>query len=584
MNDVAGYPVSNPCSQEALALGRFYHAYPGDSAKYIQCNIWGKAFIKTCPLGTKWHSDVLNCVTGSDTDINMISSQQAAPDQSKGNGHVLYATQYHPVAASTLLDDSAMSNPCSSNGVRYLAHPQLPYKYFVCVNQRPLLASCAYYHIWVQAQARCVDMNQLTTTHATTATTEPTTTTQPPTTTTQPPTTTTQATTTTPPSTTTAAPSMITTMDRSVCLPENVRFHPYPGDVTKYIECRLWQVISVHACPPSQIWYQPHQCCLLRLPTTSATTTSIAPPTPSTPVTATRSQMESTSDQATSTKNFCLGADSHYFPYPPDTAKFIQCDAFGNMFLRYCGSAKVWDDTYKTCVGRNIISWPQDKNNGSDDGQNGTSVKTSDLIDESDEDLPLQVTCPQSYVWVIYTACCQVPVGVVVIQPLCQRSFTWSAKLRMCIAARQPGEVKITTDSTPTTIAPTTQQADENPCGKGNGNYFGVVYDKRLFLQCDDNGHVTVRQCAPGLVWDQQLVSCSRPENEMTPQPAHTVHKPQVARLCSLTSPLYQPHPVNSLLLLMCVRGAPYVMQCPYRATSVCNWPPLNNENTWIQD
>ena len=573
MIDVAGSPVSNPCSKGALDLGKFYHAFLGDPTKYVQCNIWGKAYIKTCPLGTQWHNDIVNCVNKHDTNIatNMISSQKTASDKSKGKGYVLYDTHYRPVGAPTMFAKPAVSNPCSSGRVRYVAHPQLPYKYFVCVNQRPLLASCAFYHVWVQQKARCVDMSEVTTTETTTTTPQAMTTTRPPTTTK------TQATTTTTtmPTTTAPAPSTVTSMDRSVCLPANIRFHPYPGDETRYIECRLWQVISVHACPPSQVWNQLRQSCLSRPPPTTTTT-----PTTTILVTTSPSQMESTSDQATSTKNFCLGAESHYFPYPPDSARFIQCDAFGNMFLRYCGSAKVWDNTYKTCVGRNIISWPQDKNN-SGDGLNSTSGKqTGELTDTK---LPIQVTCPQSYVWVIYTACCQLPVGVAVAYPRCQTGFKWSSKLQMCVAVKQPGVMRMKMPPTtppPTTQAPTTP-ADENPCGKGKGNYFSIIYDSSLYLQCDDNGHVTVKRCAAGLVWNQQTVSCLRPATETGPRSAPV----KLPRLCTPSSPLYQPHPGNNLLLLMCVRGAPYVMQCPYRAISVCNWPPFNvYGNTWIQE
>ena len=512
-------PDSNPCSPEAVTRGKFYHAVSGDPSKYIQCDIWGKAYIKACPLGTQWHSDILNCIaTGDDDATDATTSQPVTTDGAGGNEYVLYETKHHPIAASTLLDISALSNPCGSAGVRYLPHPQRANRYFVCVNQHPVLASCGYFHVWYQKWGRCAPASESTTTQTTT-TTPITTTTQPPTTTIPRTTTTTTATS---PKTTTAAAST-SAMDSSVCLPENVRYHPYPGDETRYIECRLWLVVSVHVCPPSQVWYQLHQCCLPQTPTTASATISTPPIT--SPVTT--SQMDTTTVEATSTKNFCLGADSRYFPYPPDAAKFIQCDAFGNMFLRFCGATKVWDDTYKTCVGGNIISWPEDRNDTMDDGQGDGQG------DVTDGDVTLQVTCPQGYLWIIYTACCRVPVGLVVVHPICLSGFTWSAKLQMCVAERRPDDADVSTPTstvetlttptttvetptTTTTLSPTTQQPDGNPC---------------------------------------------------TP-----------------TSPLYQPHPYNNLRLLMCVRGAPYVLQCPYTTTTVCVWPPQNYDDTWIQD
>ena len=505
-------PDSNPCSPEAVTRGQFYHAVSGEPSKYVQCDIWGKAYIKTCPLGTQWHSDVVNCIaTGDDkTDATTTTSQAVTTDGAGGNGYILYETKHHPVAASTLLDISALSNPCDSIGVRYLPHPQLTNRYFICVNQHPVLASCGYFYVWYQKWGRCVPARESTTTITTMT---------PTTTTTQPPTTTTRTTTTTtaPSSTTTTTGPSTTTMDSSVCLPENVRYHPYPGDETKYIECRLWLVISVHACPPSQVWYQLHQCCLPQTPTTTNTPATTTTPPISSSVTT--SQMDTTTVEATTTKNFCLGADSRYFPYPPDAAKFIQCDAFGNMFLRFCGAAKVWDDTYKTCVGRNIISWPEeDKNDTMDDGGETTDDGQGDV---TDGDVTLQVTCPQGYLWIIYTACCRVPVGLVVVHPICLGGFKWSAKLQMCVAELDDTNVSTTTTTTETpttttTLNPTTEQPDGNPC---------------------------------------------------TP-----------------TSPLYQPHPYNNLRLLMCVSGAPYVLQCPYTTTTVCIWPPQNYEDTWITD
>ena len=68
-----------------------------------------------------------------------------------------------------------------------------------------------------------------------------------------------------------------------------------------------------------------------------------------------------------STARFCQNSDSFYHPYPQDPSKFIQCDEYGNMYIRKCGPKKSWHDGYKTCVGNN-----QEDSAGGTNGSGGT--------------------------------------------------------------------------------------------------------------------------------------------------------------------------------------------------------------------
>lgn len=40
----------------------FYHPYPEDPAKFIQCDEFGQAFLQNCPKGLVWSQSVLTCI------------------------------------------------------------------------------------------------------------------------------------------------------------------------------------------------------------------------------------------------------------------------------------------------------------------------------------------------------------------------------------------------------------------------------------------------------------------------------------------------------------------------------------------
>lgn len=47
----------------------FFHAHPNDSTKYIQCDQYGNAFIKSCPRGKVWNQSFLTCIPGQDNRL-----------------------------------------------------------------------------------------------------------------------------------------------------------------------------------------------------------------------------------------------------------------------------------------------------------------------------------------------------------------------------------------------------------------------------------------------------------------------------------------------------------------------------------
>jgi hypothetical protein len=56
----AGQP-SNPCTQTAIQAGLLFFPYPSDSTKYIQCDLWGQAFVNSCPSRLQWNAALQTC-------------------------------------------------------------------------------------------------------------------------------------------------------------------------------------------------------------------------------------------------------------------------------------------------------------------------------------------------------------------------------------------------------------------------------------------------------------------------------------------------------------------------------------------
>lgn len=57
----AGNPT-NPCTPQAISAGRFFFPHP-DPTKYIQCDMWGDAFVNSCPPKLNWNAYLETCYT-----------------------------------------------------------------------------------------------------------------------------------------------------------------------------------------------------------------------------------------------------------------------------------------------------------------------------------------------------------------------------------------------------------------------------------------------------------------------------------------------------------------------------------------
>ncbi|CAC5362153.1 Collagen alpha-1(XII) chain [Mytilus coruscus] len=55
----------NPCSLENILKGNFFFKYPTDVTKFIHCDVWGKAWIMSCPRDEEWDQHELTCIVPS---------------------------------------------------------------------------------------------------------------------------------------------------------------------------------------------------------------------------------------------------------------------------------------------------------------------------------------------------------------------------------------------------------------------------------------------------------------------------------------------------------------------------------------
>ncbi|XP_076436105.1 uncharacterized protein LOC143275716 [Babylonia areolata] len=192
----------NPCTKENILLEHFYFACPYNESYFIQCNIWGHAFVKRCPPHEVWRQKSLTC-------------------------------EY----------ENTLYNPCGTiPGVRFYPYPPDPHYYVDCgADMVPNILPCLAGLVWNPAIDTC-DYPHKPSTH------------RPPTHLTYPvtfPHTTAQVSYTTPD----PSSGLLSKDYAPPCTHGHVHsgrfFWPYPGDKHKYIQCDLWGDAFVRACQAS---------------------------------------------------------------------------------------------------------------------------------------------------------------------------------------------------------------------------------------------------------------------------------------------------------------------------------------------
>jgi len=54
--------IANPCTAQNILNGHFFFIYPSDKDKFIHCDVWGKAWVQSCPAGEEWDQHELTCI------------------------------------------------------------------------------------------------------------------------------------------------------------------------------------------------------------------------------------------------------------------------------------------------------------------------------------------------------------------------------------------------------------------------------------------------------------------------------------------------------------------------------------------
>lgn len=130
------------------------------------------------------------------------------------------------------------------------------------------------------------------------------------------------------------------------------RFFPYPTDPHMYIMCDDHQIPFVMSCPPNFVWDQPDTTCVpLGFPITGITHEPhiVIPATTQAPIVIRPGGIVSSGFTYPCTREN-IAAERLYFPYAPDENKYIQCDLWGDAFLRSCQQGFHFFVESNTCV------------------------------------------------------------------------------------------------------------------------------------------------------------------------------------------------------------------------------------------
>ena len=388
-------------------------------------------------------------------------------------------------------------NPCNHPNIKYVPHPTNPQQYFTCRDGSLEGHSCGHGEVWIQPSHACINIQD----------------------------------------------RVPHTQSPNPCLHDSKqRFHPYPGDMHRYIECEAWYKMKVWDCGTNAVWMHSRQSCVaIAQPQTQK------PPVP--PVQTprpTRPAMIATPPPPKPTKtatDFCLHSVSFYHPYKLDEKKFIQCDEYGNMYIRSCGPKKMWSDYFKTCVGHlhhDNITHSDGSNAGGNTGTNNGNQATAGAVNINLEPINyvndfVQVTCPAGHHFDSNSNRCEDARNEIasdynpsIYGPSCSDGFLWDTQMQMCVRAIKvdeiptnmipggpsldldrpqvlpPGEI-LAPAPPPYVPVPTPEYTGPNPCvDVTDGYYFPFPGNARYFLQCNEQQEVIVKACPQGTMWTEQ--------------------------------------------------------------------------------
>ncbi|XP_076454779.1 uncharacterized protein LOC143289621 [Babylonia areolata] len=526
------FNINSVCNPKALANHQYYHAYPPDPTKFIQCDEWGGAFVMPCAPGTVWSQTALTCIHGyahnPTPTLNTTPTPTTTPDPTE-------ASSTGP--GTTTFNISSVCNPKAlANHQYYHAYPPDHTKFIQCDEWgRTFVMPCAPGTVWSQTALTCIHGYAHNPVPAPNTTPTPTTTPDP-----------TQASST--------GPGTTTFNISSVCNPKALAnhqyYHAYPPDRTKFIQCDEWGGTFVMPCAPGTVWSQAALTCIhgyAHNPTPTLNTT----PTPTTTPDPTQASSTGPGTTTFNISSVCnpkaLANHQYYHAYPPDRTKFIQCDAWGGTFVMPCAPGTVWSQTALTCI-HGYAHNPT------------PTLKATPTPTTTHHPTQVSSTGPGTTTFNISSVCnpkalanhqyyhayppdrtkfiqCDAWGGTFVMP--CAPGTVWSQTALTCIHgyAHNPTPTLKATPTPTTTHHPTQVSSTGpgtttfnissvcNPKALANHQYYHAYPpDRTKFIQCDEWGGTFVMPCAPGTVWSQTALTCihgypHNPTPTTTPDP-----------------------------------------------------------------
>ncbi|XP_067674107.1 uncharacterized protein [Haliotis asinina] len=117
------------------------------------------------------------------------------------------------------------------------------------------------------------------------------------------------------------------------CFPGKACDHVHPSDSTKFIRCDLKGNMYVTQCP-GKTKYNPDTISCGAEPVEGGVSCNVT--NPCTPAN--------------------IGKHLFDFPYPPNPSKYMQCDAFGKLWMRDCPVGTVWNEGRRSCSNQSRVS------------------------------------------------------------------------------------------------------------------------------------------------------------------------------------------------------------------------------------
>ncbi|KAL4218649.1 hypothetical protein ACF0H5_021238 [Mactra antiquata] len=275
----------------------FVASYPGFSDRYLSCNS-GILFVVLCPAGQGYSITSFKCV-----DLNLLPTTQKPTTPAPTT-----------VAATTApVVTAAPTTPeCTAGMTGFFPNQNDRYK--ICVAGRFQVAFCQQGYVFDinVDRTRCVKVVA-----ASTAKPAPVTTVVP---------------------VQTNAPTnpAVTAPASNPCTPEHIQqglfIFAYPQDNTKFIKCSTFPFTGTILDCEEHKYFSPSvgNCLYLDVvvnPTNQTFVTDFPNP---------------------CIKNY--PGDVQYHPYPGNPYKFIQCDAFGDAFVKDCDLGEVWEQDILNCI------------------------------------------------------------------------------------------------------------------------------------------------------------------------------------------------------------------------------------------